>query len=495
MNEREIKLVPREGAALRVEDLDSVIGLHVTRDEVIDLRAVYYDTADLRLARWGITLRYRPPEGWTVKLPRGKSPTMIDRDERYFPGGPTEVPAPASDLVLAFTRAEPLDVMARLDTRRREIQVDDDAGDTVATVTDDEVMVIVHGDEAGSFRELEVELAPDAPSSAANGIVRVLRRAGATTSDGAPKFVRALGERARQPADVAPAPLHKASTIAEVAASTIGYSVQRLLVHDPGTRLGDVESVHQARVAARRLRSDLRTLRPWLQPERVDALRTELRWLGEKLGAVRDADVLGELLEGRMEMLPDHAHAECVALLARLARQHDDARSELLIVLRSDRYLALLERVIAMAERPPLLPYIGHGPARKALRKRTRKAFTRVRASVRELPAEPVDAALHEIRKRAKRARYAAEAASPVVGKKAATLARRLEAIQEVLGAHQDAVTAREWLHDAGLASGDAREAFIAGELAGLFLAERQEARHAWPRHWKQAHIAARALK
>jgi CHAD domain-containing protein len=495
MNEREIKLVPRDGEPLRVEDLDAVIGLHVARDEVIDLRADYHDTPDLRLARWGITLRYRAPEGWTLKLPRSKSSRMLDRDERYFPGGPGEIPVQARDLVLAFTRTEPLEIMARLDTRRHEMQLEDDAGDPVATVTDDEVTVTVHGEDAGGFRELEVELAPDAPSSAANGIVRVLRRAGATNADAVPKLVRALGERARQPADVSPAPLAASSTIAEVATSTIGFSVQRLLVHDPGARLGDVESIHQARVAARRLRSDLRTMRPWLQRERVDALRAELRWLGEKLGAVRDADVLGELLQQRMELLPDGVHAESAALLGRLARQRDDARSELLIVLRSDRYLALLERVVGMSHKPPLRPYIGSRRAQPQLRKMTRKAFRGVHSSVRALPAEPEDHDLHEIRKRAKRARYAAEAASPVLGTKAERLAERMEAIQEVLGAHQDAVTAREWLHAAATASGDVRDTYVAGELAGLLLAEQHEARGAWPKHWKKARHAAQQLK
>ncbi|HEY6708812.1 MAG TPA: CHAD domain containing protein, partial [Actinomycetota bacterium] len=29
------------------------------------LRTTYYDTSDLRLARWGASLRYRPGEGWT----------------------------------------------------------------------------------------------------------------------------------------------------------------------------------------------------------------------------------------------------------------------------------------------------------------------------------------------------------------------------------------------------------------------------------------------
>ncbi len=495
MNEREIKLVPpSDGDALRIDELAAIDGLHVARDEIIDLRADYYDTSDLRLARSGITLRYREPEGWTLKLPRGKSDAMLEREERYFSGTRGDVPIQARDLVLAFTRADALDLIARLDTRRREVRLDNDEGAPIATVTDDDVAVTVHGDDHGSFRELEVELAEDARPSAAKNIVLLLQRSGATSSDGAPKFVRALGARARQPADVTPEPLRPGADIATVVASTIATSVHRLLVHDPGARLGDMESVHQARVATRRMRSDLRTLRSWLSPERVDSLRTELKWLGEKLGAVRDADVLGELLHQRMARLPPDTRAE-TALLARLARQHDDARRELLIVLRSDRYLALLERLVASVRKPPLRSGVGSRRATKSLRRVTRKAFNRVKRSVRALPPEADDLQLHEIRKRAKRARYAAEAASPVLGKHAAALGRRLEDLQEVLGAHQDAVTACEWLREAGSESGNTRDAFVAGELAGLFLAEKVEMRDAWPKRWKKARAAARRLR
>ncbi|NEA40508.1 CHAD domain-containing protein, partial [Streptomyces sp. SID11385] len=64
-----------------------------------------------------------------------------------------------------------------------------------------------------------------------------------------------------------------------------------------------------------------------------------------------------------------------------------------------------------------------------------------------ELPPGPErDVALHEARKAAKRARYAAEAARPALGKPARKSAKRLKAVQGVLGDHQDSVVAREAL-------------------------------------------------
>src|SRR6185503_11730736 len=59
----------------------------------------------------------------------------------------------------------------------------------------------------------------------------------------------------------------------------------------------------------------------------------------------------------------------------------------------------------------------------------------------------------HEVRKMAKRARYAAESAAPVAGKPARRLGKRMEALQDVLGEHQDSVTARELVLELSVAA------------------------------------------
>ncbi len=71
------------------------------------------------------------------------------------------------------------------------------------------------------------------------------------------------------------------ATAAEVVRHALAASTVRLIRHDAGVRLGsDPEAVHQARVAVRRLRSDLRTFRPLAIREWSDRLRDELRWIG-----------------------------------------------------------------------------------------------------------------------------------------------------------------------------------------------------------------------
>ena len=95
-----------------------------------------------------------------------------------------------------------------------------------------------------------------------------------------------------------PPPLDFASTPTDVVRAAIARSTARLLAHDPGVRLGDdPEDVHQARVATRRMRSDLRTFRRVLDEDWDESMRDELKWLGGLLGAVRDTDVLLDRLE------------------------------------------------------------------------------------------------------------------------------------------------------------------------------------------------------
>ena len=114
----------------------------------------------------------------------------------------------------------------------------------------------------------------------------------------------ALGERAHAPPDVVAAEVGPSSTVEEVVRSTIATSTRRLMRHDAVVRLGVDPGVHQARVATRRIRSDLRTFRSLLEPRWRDELRGELGWLGRELGGVRDCDVLGERLREDALLLP-----------------------------------------------------------------------------------------------------------------------------------------------------------------------------------------------
>jgi CHAD domain-containing protein len=96
---------------------------------------------------------------------------------------------------------------------------------------------------------------------------------------------------------------------------------------------------------------------------------------------------------------------------------------------------------------------------------------------VRKLPERPTDEQLHAVRKKGKRARYAAELA----GQK--KLVKKAKKLQDVLGEHQDAVVAAERLRE--LAAGAAPEqALVAGRLVEREEERRAAARDEWPQAW-----------
>jgi CHAD domain-containing protein len=108
--------------------------------------------------------------------------------------------------------------------------------------------------------------------------------------------------------------------------------------------------------------------------------------------------------------------------------------------------------------------------------------WRRLRSAVKQLPETPVDPELHRIRILAKRARYAAEAVAPVVGKAADAFARAAAKLQTILGEHQDSVTAQAWLRSARISG---RRAFVAGELIAMEHVAAEDARAKWPEVWK----------
>jgi CHAD domain-containing protein len=115
------------------------------------------------------------------------------------------------------------------------------------------------------------------------------------------------------------------------------------------------------------------------------------------------------------------------------------------------------------------------------------KPWKRLRDAVDALEDDPPDEALHEVRIRAKRARYAAEAVAPACGRDARRFAKRMTDVQDVLGEHQDAVVAEQWLRARLGTSASGPMLFVAGELAAAERAAGRAARARFPRVWRRA--------
>jgi CHAD domain-containing protein len=266
--------------------------------------------------------------------------------------------------------------------------------------------------------------------------------------------------------------------------------VHQLRSLEEGARAGDEEAVHRMRVAARRLRATMASARPLLDHERHDAVRGDLRWLGQLLGDVRDSQVQLERIAGRLDRLPGDL------VLGPVRRRLDremHGRAEVALerlgdALAGDRYERLTRSLASIPDRAQWSPPADQ-PATSVLPRLVGQQVDRVgqKAAASKAAHDP-DRELHEVRKAAKRARYAAELAGPAVGRPAKRLSRRMKELQDALGEHQDATTARELLRELAIAAHTAGEsAFTYGLLAAEEDAAARAARGRYPRALRRA--------
>lgn len=249
----------------------------------------------------------------------------------------------------------------------------------------------------------------------------------------------------------------------EVVARYLEGQATRLRVLEPSARRDEPDAVHQMRVTARRLRSTLQAFPALFPPDETGPLKDDLHWLGQVLGDARDTEVLTGYLSDEMDRLPPElvlgpAKARITVQFASRAAAAHEAVAE---ALDSPRYLALLAALSELLAAPPRTP-AALAPARDVLPGAVARAWQRTRRRMHraeQAPAGPQrDEALHEARKAARRARYASEAVTPVVGKKSRRFTKRIKALQSALGEHHDAVAARAEARDAGV------RAHLAGE-------------------------------
>ncbi|HTX25985.1 MAG TPA: CHAD domain-containing protein [Streptosporangiaceae bacterium] len=251
----------------------------------------------------------------------------------------------------------------------------------------------------------------------------------------------------------------------EVVLAYLRLQAHQLASLEPTVRTDEPDAVHQMRVASRRLRATFRSFGSVIPRPGTEHVAAELKWLGGLLGAARDGEVLPEHLQASLR--PMAVEVLIGPVLARVqgyyAPRRAAARLELLEALDSPRYVQLLAELDRLAAGPLLGPR-ADAPARDVLPAAVRRAYRQARRRMRRArhapPGDRQDVALHEVRKAARRARYAAEAASPALGTPARRFARQMKRVQSVLGGHQDTVLARHATRELGIA------AHLAGENA-----------------------------
>jgi CHAD domain-containing protein len=262
---------------------------------------------------------------------------------------------------------------------------------------------------------------------------------------------------------------------------------------EPTVRADEPDSVHQMRVATRRLRAAFRSFGTVIPRSRSDKAAGELKWLGGLLGAARDGEVLPRHLQESLRPVPVELLIGPVQarVQGHFAPRRAAAHAELIEALDSPRYAALLAELDQLTIEPPLGPQAGD-PAREVLPAAVRRAYRQANKRMRRArhtPSGPArDVALHQARKSARRARYAAEAARPAIGKPARRFSRQMKKVQTVLGDHQDSVIARQAARDLGIGAHLAGEnAFTYGLLHELQAHQAERLQADARRVWKKA--------
>ena len=500
-------------------------------EEILD--AVYYDTGDLRLIRAGVTLRRRTggeDAGWHLKLPAGAD----TRDEIRLPlaaaaGKPASKPAAGkavgesagkvagkaagavweegavpeelAALVRARTRGAGLAPVVHMRTRRGVLRLLGEASRTLAEIAADQVSAEQMDEStATSWDEIEVELVTG-DLELLKAIDGRLRAAGARPAPTATKLERALGDRlpagraagGGAGAMAAPgAPLTARSPAGEVVLAYVRRQVLAISRYDPLVRRDEPDAVHQMRVATRRARSALQAFGGIVERERTRPLCAELKWLAAVLGQARDDEVLLARFTAELAAIP--AGLVVGPVETRITGYFTDelgqAGEAAVRELDGRRYLRLLDGLDMLVADPPLTPLAARR-AGNVLAKPVRRAGRRLRRALAAVPAaEDTDAAIHEARKAAKRARYAAEAARPALGGKARRQATRTKQLQGLLGDHHDSVVARTVLRGlADQARGAGEDTFTYGVM------HERQACQASQIERKLPHLAARVKK
>ena len=361
-----------------------------------------------------------------------------------------------------------------------------------------------------AWREWEVELAGELPATKEGGsflrhATSLLISSGARVSSSPSKLKSALGDSINNvelPPALAVSNVELDSPAAAVV-NALKANRDKLVEYDPRVRRDEWDSVHQMRVATRELRSHLQTFHGIVVGPEIKRLESDLKELASMLGVARDAEVVEErwqnLLASEDSDVLDDATREHIS--HDMGRDYRRAHRRVIAALDSDQYLDLLDALDAFLANPPVAredderdeaetdASVEVGPetqesadnqegqesqdepktktkhaktedkehhdldtvmalhlneAYDKLVKRHKKAVKNWDNS--ELSLHEREEYFHDMRKAAKKLRYAAEAAGSATNLKTKNLYKACKQMQSVLGDFQDSVTSRDKL-------------------------------------------------
>ena len=377
-------------------------------------RRIYYDTFDWRLHRRGMTLFSRAADGRVSLVLEGRSARLGAPLDKIPCFADELAPGPLRDALAEIVENRRLHPTACLDERSECMDVEDDEGKTVARVRLERTTA---ADPASPRRSERLPFVVRVQAlrgygAAFRAVRETLAAVPALRESTAGQLDVALARLGRGPRD------YSAKLDLHVSPSQPAGDVVRLILavlhrvmraNEDGIRRDlDPEHLHDFRVAVRRARYLARTARDLLAREAYDSLRSDLSWLGEVTGPMRDFDVHLEQLRGDAERLGPEEEDALAPLVSLIRARRAEARGPLLDALASEHYAEFQSRVKGICEPDPgAPPLIEPGaPVVQLASDRTWKAWRRLVRAGRTIQEDTPAQALHEVRLDAKQLRY-----------------------------------------------------------------------------------------
>jgi hypothetical protein len=410
--------MPYSAAAPRMINPD--LGLHhlVARaghNAAYEISVTLLDAPDHRLIRSGVLLAHRVLDGrgeWYITAPDWQPLLPKDRIELM---GHADLPEELADMIRPLRRRATLGPVAALTCDRREFALRDDVGTTLALLRDDKVTVRRGGLTTARYREVLITpVGPGLTDEQVAWLDRALLQTGATPVPRFPRLVSRLGAPATGPTDLpVPGPFDAAAPFKKFVSQLVALRLRHIVEADLAIRAGDLAAVGQLADQAARLRLELKGLSVVLDSDRVEDLYDELGWIS---------------LEGDSS--------------------NGDGHDRLTARLRSDRYLTVLERLVA-AVRSPRLADQRSDPAGEVLAGLVSMAVARMSRCADHLIVDSPDEEWEEAWQEMGRLEWVVGVAGQVLPEETATIQQQLfkarQLLAEIHNDHQrELVTAEQ---------------------------------------------------
>lgn len=478
--------IPDEQTFQRLLETTSLAGHSLQAPALLHLHDQYLDTADGAILAGGYACRIRREDNLTLATLKGLGTASgaihrrIELEVELPQALPPQhwPPSAARDLALCLGGCRPLVHLFEADQIRHRRHLY--AGDRlVAELNLDRVRLYRGSQTAAASLELEIELEHGGSVTVLERLAEELQAQWGLLPQTQSKFERGLAlfgcaplpgtERpagigpqpagTEAPADLLSAPgIEPDDPMSEAGRKILRFHYQRMVYHEPGTRLGqDIESLHDMRVATRRMRAAFRVFGSYYQPRAVASYQKGLRQTGRALGPVRDLDVFHAKIQSYLSALPPSRQHDLDRFLAVLEARRDSARDRMNAYLGSAKYAHFRERFGQFLETEGLgskpVGLDGGEPPPYRVRHVAPMAVYQRLAAVRAydewvtIPRPPLER-LHSLRIACKRLRYTLEFFREVLGPDTYSLIQLIVIVQDHLGNLQDAVVARALLSD-----------------------------------------------